>query len=156
MGRILSQNRRRITSKRIKFLLHEIIPIFFTIFLVLILEWVLIPLIVNQSTGMFGFIFHYIREPGGTLSFTKQGIRYSVKDGKEYIWKKEIADHLNSLSYPDRDLNRGPNERIATLKIVGKIPRCTATILETFEKEYDPKTDIPDQTFWRNKAMQIA
>ena len=61
MGRILSQNRRRITSKRIKFLLHEIIPIFFTIFLVLILEWVLIPLIVNQSTGMFGFIFHYIR-----------------------------------------------------------------------------------------------
>jgi len=103
---------------------------------------------------MARFIFHYVEQPGGVLPFTKQLIRYEVKDGEEYTYPKEIADHINSLSRPDRALERTGDGQ-AQLRTIGKLPRCTATIIETFEKEYDPKTDIPDQTKWRSKTAHI-
>jgi hypothetical protein len=99
--------------------------------------------------------FHYQEEPGGTLSFTKQCVRYSLTDGKEYVVLKEIADHINTRKYPDRVLERAPGDSVATLQVIGSIPRCSATVLETWEKEYDPATDIPDQSKWGSKAQQI-
>jgi len=99
--------------------------------------------------------FHYQEEPGGMLSFTKQCIRYSFKDGQEYVVLKEIADHINTRKYPDRAMVREPGDRAAKLKVVGTIPRCSATVLETFEKEFDPKTDIPNQSEWGHKMDNI-
>ena len=101
------------------------------------------------------FIFHYQEQAGGTIQFTKQGVRFELKDGDEYCYRSEIADHINSLSYLDRALTREAGEVQATLKVVGRIPRCSATVLETFEKEFDIKTDIPDQKKWRAKAAQV-
>ena len=99
--------------------------------------------------------FHYQEEPGGTLNFTKQCIRYSFRDGEQYTVLKEVADHINTRKYPDRALVRKPGASKATLEVVGSIPRCSATIIETIEKEYDPKTDIPDQGLWGQKAQSI-
>jgi len=61
MGRIISINRRKIASKRSKFLFYEIVPIFSIIFIILILEWILLPLIVNQTTALYGMLFYVIR-----------------------------------------------------------------------------------------------
>ena len=60
MGRILSNNRRRIASIRFRFL-YEVVPIFVIIFLFLIIEWILLPLIVDQTTALFGMLFYLIR-----------------------------------------------------------------------------------------------
>lgn len=61
MGRIISINRKKIALKRLKFLFYEIVPIFSIIFIILILEWILLPLIVNQSTALYGMLFYLIR-----------------------------------------------------------------------------------------------
>ncbi|MHA1105401.1 MAG: CPBP family intramembrane glutamic endopeptidase [Promethearchaeota archaeon] len=61
MGRIISINRKKIALKRLKFLFYEIIPIFSIIFIILILEWILLPLIVNQTTALYGMLFYLIR-----------------------------------------------------------------------------------------------
>jgi membrane protease YdiL (CAAX protease family) len=61
MGRIISYNRREIASKRLKFLFYEVVPIYLLIFILLILEWILLPLIVNQTTELFGMLFYIIR-----------------------------------------------------------------------------------------------
>ena len=106
----------------------------------------------GKLVTMCQFLFHYQEEPGGTLSFTKQGIRYELTDNNEYTYLKEITDHINSRTYPDRELRRSGDGRPAELVVVGRIPRCSATILKTFEKEYDEKTDIPDQQKWRERA----
>lgn len=100
---------------------------------------------------MAKFVFNYIEEPGGLMQFTKQLIRYELRDGQEYTYLKEVADHVNSRKYPDRALERIPGQSGAILKVIGSLPRCSATIIETFEKEYDEKTDIPDQMKWRAK-----
>lgn len=104
---------------------------------------------------MATFKFHFQEDAGGTLPFTFQQIRFSLKCGNEYTYPKYIADHINSLRYPDRELVREPGAKAAVLKTVGWVPRCTATILRTFEKEFDPKTDLPDQNEWRDKATSI-
>ena len=108
----------------------------------------------GKLVTMARFVFHFVEEPGGVLPFTKQLIRYELKDGQEYCYPKEIADHINSLTRPDRALERVGDGQ-AQLRTVGQIPRCTATIIETFEKEFDPTTDIPDQTKWRSKTAHI-
>ncbi|MHA1240775.1 MAG: CPBP family intramembrane glutamic endopeptidase [Promethearchaeota archaeon] len=61
MGRIISNNRRRIASNRFRFLLYEVVPIFLIIFIILIIEWFLLPLIVDQTTALFGMFFYLIR-----------------------------------------------------------------------------------------------
>jgi len=61
MGRIISNNRRRIASNRFRFLLYEVVPIFLIIFIFLIIEWFLLPLIVDQTTALFGMLFYLIR-----------------------------------------------------------------------------------------------
>ncbi|GAH51681.1 unnamed protein product [marine sediment metagenome] len=61
MGRFISYNRREIASKRLKFLFYEVVPIFFVTFVFLILEWILLPLIVNQTTALYGMLFYLIR-----------------------------------------------------------------------------------------------
>ena len=61
MGRIISHNRREIASRRLKFLFYEIVPIFLIIFILQILEWILLPLIVDQSSALFGVFFNFIR-----------------------------------------------------------------------------------------------
>ncbi|MHA1467316.1 MAG: CPBP family intramembrane glutamic endopeptidase [Promethearchaeota archaeon] len=60
MGRILSNNRRRLASNRFRFL-YEVIPIFGLIFIFLIVEWILLPLIVDQTTALFGMFFYLFR-----------------------------------------------------------------------------------------------
>jgi len=60
MGRILSNNRRKIASNRLRFL-YEVVPIFVIIFIFLIVEWILLPLIVDQTTALFGMFFYLIR-----------------------------------------------------------------------------------------------
>jgi hypothetical protein len=104
---------------------------------------------------MSTFMFHFQEEAGGTLPFTLQQIRFSLKDGATYTYPKYVADHVNGLSYPDRELTREGGEKTASLKVVGRIPRCTATVLRTFEKEFDAKTDLPDQDEWKNKATAM-
>ena len=61
MGRLISYNRRDIASKRLKFLFYEVVPIFFVTFIFLVLEWVILPLIVNQNSALFGVLFYLIR-----------------------------------------------------------------------------------------------
>ena len=61
MGRLISYNRREIASKRFRFLFYEIVPIFLMIFIFLILEWILLPFIVNQTSELFGMLFYLIR-----------------------------------------------------------------------------------------------
>ena len=61
MGRIISPNRREIASKRLRFLFYEIVPIFIVIFIIQILEWTILPLIVDQSSALFGVSFNFIR-----------------------------------------------------------------------------------------------
>lgn len=61
MGRILSYNRRDIASKRLKFLFYEIVPIFLMIFIILIFEWILLPLLINQISALFGLFLYLIR-----------------------------------------------------------------------------------------------
>ena len=108
----------------------------------------------GKLVTMCRFVFNYVEEQGGVLAFTKQLIRYELKDGEEYCYLKEIADHINSLSRPDRVLEK-TGSGSAQLVTVGKLPRCSATILETFEKEFDSSTDIPNQEKWRSKTAHI-
>ena len=61
MGRLISYNRREMASKRLKFLFYEVVPIFLVIFVLLILEWVILPLLVNQTSALFGMLFYLIR-----------------------------------------------------------------------------------------------
>lgn len=107
----------------------------------------------GKLVTMARFQFHYQEQPGGILGFTKEGIRYVLRDLEEYVYLKEIADHINSLKYPDRSLVRKTGEKKAKMKVVGWIPRCTATVLETFEKVFDKETDIPNQDEWKDKAI---
>ena len=61
MGRLISNNRRRMALNRFRFLFYEVIPIFVLIFIFLIVEWNLLPLIVDQTTALFGMFFYLIR-----------------------------------------------------------------------------------------------
>ncbi|MHA1671277.1 MAG: CPBP family intramembrane glutamic endopeptidase [Promethearchaeota archaeon] len=61
MGKILNYNRREIAKERMRFFFYEIAIIFLLIFGIMISEWILLPLIVNQNTLLFGMLFYYIR-----------------------------------------------------------------------------------------------
>ena len=61
MAKLLSQNRRVLASKRLRLVFYEILPIFFITFVFLIIEWILLPFIVNQASVFFGIFFYLIR-----------------------------------------------------------------------------------------------
>ena len=61
MGRLISVNRREMATKRFKFLFYEVVPIFAIIFILLVLEWYVLPLIVNPASALYGMLFYLIR-----------------------------------------------------------------------------------------------
>ncbi len=98
MGRLLSNNRREIASKRLKFLFYEVVPIFLIIFVFLILEWMLLPFIVNQSSVLFGMLFYLIRALMIFLViilFLFVANRFKTKNSQST--KKEFAPHTGYL-----------------------------------------------------------
>ena len=60
MGKILNYNRRKIAKERFRFFFYEIAIIFLLIFGLLILEWILLPLIIANSTALFGLLLYLI------------------------------------------------------------------------------------------------
>lgn len=61
MGKILNYNRRKITKERFRFFFYEIAIIFLLIFVLSILEWFLLPSIVQHSSALYGVLFNLIR-----------------------------------------------------------------------------------------------
>ena len=98
MGRLISYNRREIASKRFRFLFYEIAPIFLMIFIFLILEWILLPLIVNQTSELFGMLFYLIRALAIFLVIILfLFISNKMKTTNSQPAKKEIALHIGYL-----------------------------------------------------------
>ena len=98
MGRILSYNRRNIASKRFKFLFYEVVPIFLIIFMFLIIEWIVLPLIVNQTSASFGMLFYLIRTFVIFLAIILVlFISNRVKTKNSSQVDKELAPHLGYL-----------------------------------------------------------
>jgi membrane protease YdiL (CAAX protease family) len=98
MGRLISYNRRNIASKRLKFLFYEIVPIFILTFVFLILEWIILPLIVNQTSALFGMFFYLIRALAIFLViilFLFISNRFKTKNSQ--LANKEIALHIGYL-----------------------------------------------------------
>ena len=98
MGRLISPKRKEMATKRFKFLFYEVVPIFAIIFILLIFEWTVLPLIVDQSTALFGTYFYYI----WTLSIFL-GINLfffvlnKIKSKKQEFGKEELALHRGYL-----------------------------------------------------------
>ncbi len=98
MGRILSYNRRNIASKRLKFLFYEVVPIFLIIFMFLIIEWIVLPLIVNQTSALFGMLFYLIRTLVIFLAIILVlFISNRIKTKNSQHVEKELAPHLGYL-----------------------------------------------------------
>jgi membrane protease YdiL (CAAX protease family) len=98
MGGLLSYNRRDIASKRLKFIFYEIVPIFLIIFIFLILEWMLLPLITNQTSALFGVLFYLIRALVIFLViilFLFVSNRFKTKNSQ--LAKEELAPHIGFL-----------------------------------------------------------
>ena len=98
MGRLISYNRREIASKRLKFLFYEIVPIYIVIFVFLILEWILLPLIVNQTTALYGMLFYLIRALAiflVVILFLFVSNKFKTKSSQHP--KVELALHLGYL-----------------------------------------------------------
>ena len=98
MGRIISYNRRKIASKRFKFLFYEVVPIFLIIFMFLILEWTLLPLIVSQTSALFGMLFYLIRALVILLAIILVlfiSNRFKTKNSPQV--EKELAPHLGYI-----------------------------------------------------------
>lgn len=98
MGRILSYNRRNIASKRLKFLFYEVVPIFLIIFMFLIIEWIVLPLIINQTSALFGMLFYLIRTLVIFLAIILVlFISNRIKTKNSSQVDKELAPHLGYL-----------------------------------------------------------
>ena len=98
MGKIISDNRRNIASKRLKFLFYEVVPIFLIIFIFLILEWIVLPLIVNQTSALFGMIFYLFRTLVIFLAIILVLFISNRKKTKNSLRvEKELAPHLGYL-----------------------------------------------------------
>jgi len=98
MGRIISYNRRNIASKRLKFLFYEVVPIFLIIFMFLIIEWFVLPLIVNQTSALFGMLFYLIRTLVIFLAIILVlFISNRIKTKNSSQIDKELAPHLGYL-----------------------------------------------------------
>ncbi len=98
MGRLISYNRREIASKRLKFLFYEIVPIFIVIFVFLILEWISLPLIVSQTSALFGMLFYLIRALVILLAIILVlfiSNRFKTKNSSQF--EKELAPYLGYL-----------------------------------------------------------
>ena len=98
MGRIISYNRRKIASKRLKFLFYEVVPIFLIIFMFLILEWTLLPLIMSQTSALFGMLFYLIRALVILLAIILVlfiSNRFKTKNSPQV--EKELAPYLGYL-----------------------------------------------------------
>ncbi len=98
MGRIISYNRRKIASKRLKFLFYEVVPIFLIIFMFLILEWTVLPLIVSQTSALFGMLFFLIRALVILLAIILVlfiSNRFKTKNSSQV--EKELAPYLGYL-----------------------------------------------------------
>ncbi len=98
MGRITSYNRRNTASKRFKFLFYEVVPIFILIFVVLTLEWIVLPLIVNQTSALFAMLFYLIRTLVIFLAIILVlFISNRIKTKNSQHVEKELAPHLGFL-----------------------------------------------------------
>jgi membrane protease YdiL (CAAX protease family) len=94
MGRLISQNRREIASKRFKFVFYEILPIFGIIFVLLILEWMLLTPIVEFSPVLFEFLFYYFRAIAIFLVIT---LFYFIYNRYKTSPSKDLALHIGYL-----------------------------------------------------------
>jgi hypothetical protein len=98
MGKILNYNRRKIAKERFRFFSHEIAIIFLLIFGLSILEWILLPLIIPQSTALFGLLFYLIRSliliAGIVIVFY---ISFKVVNKDSPQTNKEISPHIGLL-----------------------------------------------------------
>ena len=98
MGRLISYNRREVASKRFRFLFYEIVPIFLMIFIFLIFEWILLPLIVNQTSELYGMLFYLIRASAIFLMIMLfLFISNKMKTKNSQPAKKELALHIGYL-----------------------------------------------------------
>ncbi|MCK4384197.1 MAG: CPBP family intramembrane metalloprotease, partial [Candidatus Lokiarchaeota archaeon] len=91
-------NRREMATKRFKFLFYEVVPIFLLLFTILSLEWVLLQLIVNPASALFGMLFYLIRALAiflGIILFLFISNRYRLK--KIQHANKELALHKGFL-----------------------------------------------------------
>ena len=98
MGRLISYNRRELASKRLRFLIYEIVPIFLIIFVFLIIEWMLLPLLVIQTSALFGLLFYLIRALViffGIVFFLFISNRFGTKNSQ--LVKKELTPHRGFL-----------------------------------------------------------
>jgi len=98
MGRLISANRREMATKRFKFLIYEVLLIFLLIFAIIISEWVLLRLIVNPASALYGMLFYLIRALAIFLViilFLFISNRYRLK--KIQPANKELALHIGFL-----------------------------------------------------------
>ena len=98
MGKILNYNRKKIAKERLRFFSHEIAIIFLLIFGLLILEWILLPLIIPQSTALFGLLFYLMRSLiviSGIVIVYYFSFRVVNKDSLQT--NKEISPHIGLL-----------------------------------------------------------
>jgi membrane protease YdiL (CAAX protease family) len=98
MGKILNYNRKKIAKERLRFFSHEIAIIFLLIFGLLILEWILLPLIVNQTTALYGMLFYLIRALVIVLVIILSLFilnKVSTKNSRKV--EKELALHIDYL-----------------------------------------------------------
>lgn len=98
MGRLISYNRRELASKRLRFLFYEIVPIFLLIFVFLIIEWMLLPLLVIRTSALFGLLFYLIRALViffVIILFLFISNRFRAKNSQSA--KKELAPHSGFL-----------------------------------------------------------
>jgi len=98
MGRLISYNRREIASIRFRFLFYEIVPIFLMTFIFLIFEWFFLPLIVNQTSELYGMLFYLIRASAIFLVIILfLFISNKMKTKNSQPAKKELALHIGYL-----------------------------------------------------------
>jgi len=98
MGRLISDNRRELASKRLRFLFYEIVPIFLIIFVFLIIGWMLLPLLVIQTSALFGLLFYLIRALViffAIILFLFISNRFRTNNSQ--LVKKELAPHRGYL-----------------------------------------------------------
>ncbi|NVM45371.1 MAG: CPBP family intramembrane metalloprotease [Candidatus Lokiarchaeota archaeon] len=98
MGRLISLNRREIASKRFRFIFYEILPIFAIIFILLVLEWYLLPLIVDRSSPLFSIYFYIIRAFAiflGIMLFLFVSHKLKKKNSRPI--KKDLTPHIGFL-----------------------------------------------------------
>ncbi len=98
MGRILSRNRREIASKRFRFMFYEVVPIFAIIFILLVLEWYLLPLIVVRSSALFSIYFYVIRAFSIFLAIMFfLFVSHKLKKKSSQPIKKDLTPHIGFL-----------------------------------------------------------